>query len=87
MYAGRPFQILAIDLCGPFPKTPRGSTQILVMTDHFTRWCDAIPIQDGTTEVIAKVLDERVFSYLGVPEEIHSDQGRQGEVSLLLKAL
>ena len=82
LYAGRPFQILAIDLCGPFPKTPRGSTQILVMTDHFTRWCDAIPIQDGTTEVIAKVLDERVFSYLGVPEEIHSDQGRQFESKL-----
>ena len=76
LYAGRPFQTLAIDLCRPFPKTPGGNTQMLVMTDHFTRWCDAIPIPDGTTEVLAQVLDERVFSYFGVTEEVHSDQGR-----------
>ena len=82
LYAGRPFQILAIDLCGPFPKTTRGNTQILVMTDHFTRWCDAIPTPDGTAEVVAQVLDERVFSYFGVPEEIHSDQVKQFESKL-----
>ena len=82
LYAGRPWQVLAVDLCGPFPKTPRGNTQILVMTDHFTRWCDAIPIPDGKADTVASVLDERVFSYFGVPEEIHSDQGRQFESQL-----
>jgi transposase InsO family protein len=82
LYAGRPWQVLAIDLCGPFPKTPRGNTQILVMTDHFTRWADAIAIPVGKTETIATVLDERVFAYFGIPEEIHSDQGRQFESRL-----
>ena len=55
LYAGRPWQILAIDLCGPFPATPRGNTIVLVMTDHFTRWCDAIPLVDGRAETIAKL--------------------------------
>ena len=79
LYAGRPWQLVAIDLCGPFPKTPRGNTQILVLTDHFTRWPDALPIPDGKAETVARVLDQHVFSYLGIPEEIHSDRGRQLE--------
>jgi len=68
--------MLAIDLCGPFLETNQGNTHILVLADHFTRWYDAIPIKDGTATTVAQVLDEGVFSYFGVPECIHSDQGK-----------
>ena len=80
--AGRPWQIVAVDLCGPLPETTRGNTQILVLADHFTRWYDAIPIPDGRAETVARVLDERVFSYFGIPEVIHSDQGAQFQSDL-----
>ena len=82
LYAGRPWQTVAIDLCGPFPRTPRGNTQILVLTDHFTRWQDALPLSDGKAETVAQALEDKVFAYLGIPEEIHSDQGRQFESQL-----
>lgn len=75
LHAGRPWQVLAIDLCGPLPTTALGNTQILVVADHFTRWYDALPVPDGTAATIAKVLDERLFCYFGVPETIHNDQG------------
>lgn len=75
--AGRPWQVVAVDLCGPLPETTRGNTQILVLADHFTRWYDAIPIPDGRAQTVAKVLDERVFTYFGIPEVIHTDQGAQ----------
>ena len=71
--------MLAVDLCGPFPKTEIGNTQILMLTDHFTRWSDAIPITDGKADTVAKALDERISTYWGIPEEIHTDQGRQFE--------
>ena len=79
---GRPWQVVAVDLCGPFPETSRGNVQILVLADHFTRWCDAIAIPDGKAETVARVLDERVFCYFGIPEVIHSDQGSQFESAL-----
>jgi hypothetical protein len=41
LHAGRPWQVLSLDLVGPFPKTPRGNTIILVLADHFTKWKDA----------------------------------------------
>ena len=80
--AGRPWQVVAVDLCGPFPETTRGNTQILVLADHFTRWYDAIPVPDGQAHTVARILDERVFSYFGVPEVIHTDQGAQFESTL-----
>ena len=38
-----------------------------------------MPISDGKAETVAKALDYQVLSYLGIPEEIHSDQGWQFE--------
>ena len=81
--AGRPWQTVAVDLCGPFPETTQGNTQILVLADHFTRWYDAIPIRDGRASTVARTLDERVFSYFGIPETLHSDQGAQFQSELM----
>jgi len=33
LYAGRRWQVLAVDLVGPMPPTPRGNSWILVLTD------------------------------------------------------
>ena len=76
LYAGRPWQKLAVDLVGPLPETPRGNRWILVLTDHFSRWQDALPLPDATAPTVATILDERIFCYLGLPEQLHSDQGR-----------
>jgi len=83
--AGRPWQIVAVDLCGPLPETTRGNTQILVLADHFTRWYDAIPIPNGHADTVATALDERIFSYFGIPEVIHTDQGAQFESDLFTR--
>ena len=83
MYAGRPWQKLAVDLVGPMPETKAGNKWILVITDHFTRWQDAIPVPDATAPVVAATLDQRVFCYLGLPEQLHSDQGAQFESQLM----
>ena len=82
LFSGRPWQVVAIDLVGPFVTTPRGNKMVLVLSDHFSRWRDAIAIPDGTAETVARVLDGQVFAYLGLPERIHSDQGAQFESTL-----
>jgi transposase InsO family protein len=82
LYAGRPWQKVAIDLVGPLPETERRHRWILVLTDHFSRWQDAIPLVDATAPCVAAALDERVFCYFGIPEQIHTDQGAQFESQL-----
>ena len=55
----------------------------MVLSDPFTRWRDALPVQNGSADTIAEMLEERVFCYLGVPERIHTDQGAQFESKLM----
>jgi len=77
LYAGRPWQIVAVDLVGPMPLSARENTWILVLTDRFTRWADSLAIPDTTATMVARALDQNVFCYLGLPEQIHTDQGAQ----------
>ena len=44
---------------------------------------DALPMQNGFSEFIAEILEERVFCYLGVPERVHTDQEAQFESRLM----
>jgi len=71
LFAGQPWQVVAVDLVRPMPPTPRGNSWILVLTDHFTRWADALAIPEGSAPTVAKVLDQNVFCYFGLPEQIH----------------
>ena len=83
LYVERPWQKVAIDLVGPMPKTRRGNQWIVVLTDHFTCWQDVLPLPDGTAPTVATTLDERVFCYFGLPEQIHSEIGRQFQSQLM----
>lgn len=64
----RPWQKLAVDLVGPLPEEDRGNRWILVLTDHFTRWQNALAIPDATAPVIATTLDE---SYVVARTDTH----------------
>jgi len=83
LYAGRPWQTVAVDLVGPMPMSTHGNSCILVLTDHFTRWADALAIPDASTPTVARALDQHVFCYFGLPEQIHTDQGAQFQSQLM----
>ena len=57
LQAGCPLQVLSVDLVGPLTPTPRGNTTILVLSGHFTRWRDALPVQNISAETIAETLE------------------------------
>jgi hypothetical protein len=42
----RPFEAIACDLMGPYPRTPSGNKFILVVTDLFSRWVDEHDVCD-----------------------------------------
>ena len=39
-----PFTFWVMDYMGPLPEAARGNTHILVVDDHFTKWCEAFPM-------------------------------------------
>ena len=70
---GTPFEILAMDIFGPLPVTPRGHEYTLVLVDHHTRWCELIPLRQTTAEVISTALHVNWFSRYSMPRAISSD--------------
>ena len=73
---------LAID----FLKLDRGHggvEEVLVMTDSFTKFAQAVSCKDQTAPVVAKVLRDHWFGCYGIPAQLHSDQGRHFESALI----
>ena len=76
---GFPLERVALDIIGPLPETKDGNRWILVVGDYFTKWIEAYPLVDTTAESVAKKLVTEFICRLGVPSELHSDQGRNFE--------
>ena len=72
-----PFMRVAIDLIGPIhPPTDDGHRFILTVVDYATRYPEATPLKRIDTETVAEALVE-IYSRVGVPREVLSDQGKQ----------
>ena len=80
--SGFPMERIAIDILGELPETAKGNKYIVVIGDYFTKWTEALPIPNMEACTVAKVLVENVLCRFGIPQAIHSDQGRQFESKL-----
>ena len=78
-----PFVFWAMDYMGPLPETSRGNKHLLVVMDHFTKWCEVFATTDQKAQTVAEILVSRLFSRFGPPTVLHSDQGRNFESNLM----
>ena len=84
--ATRPLELVHIDYLTI--EAPEGSKSdkdinVLVITDHFTRYAQAHITPSQKAHVVAKTLWEHFFVHYGFPEKILSDQGRNFESVLI----
>ena len=70
-----PFQILHIDLCGPYVLSSQGNNYILTAVDRYSNWIEAIPIPNKDSKTVAQALLQRVFCQPALPEYLVSDRG------------
>ena len=71
-----------MDIIGPLPKSRSGKKYVLVVCDYATRYPEAIPMKAIDAEHVAEEL-VILFSRVGVPEEILTDQGANFTSKLL----
>uniref|UniRef100_A0A8C5PTZ3 Integrase catalytic domain-containing protein n=1 Tax=Leptobrachium leishanense TaxID=445787 RepID=A0A8C5PTZ3_9ANUR len=77
-----PMDLVCIDFLCLEPDASRQGN-ILIVTDHFTRYAQAFSTKDQRAPTVAKVLMEKFFVHYGLPRRIHSDQGRDFESRLV----
>ena len=79
MGAGATLERVGVDILGPFPETDRGNRFIIVVGDYWTKWTEAYSTPNHTAETVAKALVNNFIARFGIPEQLHSDQGREFE--------
>ena len=60
---------------GPLPQTSSGNKYIVDVTDLFSKWVKAFPVQSTDTETLASLLVTKIICRYGVPSFLQSDQG------------
>ncbi|XP_069789646.1 gypsy retrotransposon integrase-like protein 1 isoform X4 [Narcine bancroftii] len=71
----KPWEILGLDLTGPFLESVRGNTFVLTVTDYFTKWVEAIPIQKRDALSVAGGLAATFYRF-GASKEIFANENR-----------
>ena len=81
----QPLELVHMDYLSLEPS--KGNIEnVLVITDHFTRYALAYPSKTQTAQATARILWDNFICHYGFPEKFISDQGRNFE-SYLIKEL
>ena len=80
-----PWEMFAVDIL-EVPISRNNHRYLLVVMDYFTKWADVIPLRNQKATTIADAV-VKICSSFGMPDILHSDQGRNFESTLFHQVL
>ena len=80
---GAPLDLVTMDILSGLPTASDGSKYILVLVDAFTKWVEAYPLPDQEASTCMDAAYAGFFARFGLPLQLHSDQGRNFESTLV----
>ena len=81
--ASYPLELVHIDFLTIESGKDSKDINVLIITDHFTKFAQAFVTQSQTASVVARVLWDKYFMNYGLPTKLLSDQGRNFESELI----
>ncbi|EEZ97618.1 Retrovirus-related Pol polyprotein from transposon gypsy-like Protein [Tribolium castaneum] len=72
-----PWQMISVDLMGPFPRSKKGNSYLLAITDWLTKYVVLHPLRQATAAPIVRFIEDEIFLVYGVPQIIICDNGTQ----------
>jgi hypothetical protein len=71
------FQQWGLDFIGKFnDNSSNGYSWVIIATDYFTKWVEAIPTKSATEKVVMDFLEDRIITRFGVPSKIVTDNAK-----------
>jgi transposase InsO family protein len=80
--SSQPLELVCMDYLS-LERSKGGYENILVITDHFTRYAIAIPTRNQTAKTTAEAFFNNLVVHYGLPKRIHSDQGANFESKII----
>ena len=70
------FRGSGLDFIGPInPPSSKGHRFVLVATDYFTKWTEAVPLKNMTHWEVIEFIIEHIICRFGIPQTLTTDQG------------
>jgi transposase InsO family protein len=57
------------------PASSKGYRFVLVATDYFTKWAEAVPLMNMTHKKVIRFISEHMIHRFGIPQMLTIDQG------------
>ena len=70
-----PFHTWGLDLIGPINPPSKGHIWILVATEYFTKWVEAISLKKAIGPAVATFIREHIICRFGIPHKIFTNNG------------
>jgi hypothetical protein len=71
-----PFRGRGLDFIGKIhPPSTKGHCFVIVATDCFTKWTEAIPLKNMTHTEVIGFITEHIIHRFGIPQTLTTDQG------------
>jgi hypothetical protein len=71
-----PFRGWGLDfICEIHPGSSKGHRFILVATDYFTKWTEAVPLRNMTYQEVISFVQEHIIYQFGIPQTLTTNQG------------
>jgi hypothetical protein len=72
-----PNERIHLDLFSVPKRSQNGNSQVLVITDAFSKWVELVPIPDKSAETVAEAVFNRWICRYACPNEVVTDRGRE----------
>lgn len=82
IHTSAPMELVCVDFL-TLEKSKGGMENVLIVTDHFSRYAQAYPTRDQKAGTVARVLWKNYFCRFGFPAKLHADQGRNFESAIV----
>ena len=73
----QPWQMLAADCMGPYPKSKGVHAYIVVFRDFFSKWTECVPLRKANAKTIRRALEDTVVYRWGTPEIFFIDNATE----------
>ncbi|KAH0672501.1 hypothetical protein KY284_023588 [Solanum tuberosum] len=83
--ASWPFDAWGLDVVGPLPKFSGGHLYILVATDYFSKWAEAVALKEVKKDNVANFIRVNIIYRFGIHRYIITDNGKPFDNKLMNK--
>ena len=71
-----PFRGWGLDFIGQINPPSSKGRFVLVATDYFTKWTEAVPLKNMTHKEVIEFITEHIIHRFGIPQTLPTDQGQ-----------